>query len=546
MAAESEPDKGPTPKEWLRISGLVEAALELDRPLRGAWLQSLRRRSPELVDLVQVILADLESGGQGGDGQGGDAASIVVDASRIGAYRLVGLLGRGGMGEVHLAERVDREFEHQVAIKLISAHEDAPLVQQRFLSERQILARLSHPNISRLYEGGTSLDGRPYFVLEYVQGEPIDSYCEQNELDLDARLALFLEVCGAVEYAHRNLVVHRDLKPANILVDRDGKPKLLDFGIAKLLDPSSMPFALAATLTRQRPMTPAYASPEQIAGLPITTATDVFSLGTRDFLVDLLRRADEEGKGSREVSLKGLLDLGRKNLQGVPSASEREARIDLLASFARAYSSFADQASAVESYERAIELTGADESALRTRLLVEKAEAEILSGYTEKAEKSLELAIAEIPPSDFVRKAEATSRLAMVAERNLKTVSALEGFRRAAALMGQELANNDAVTFDILRNWVYMLDRNNRPQEGSELAQRAYLYFRPRKGPDSPEAFFFASNLATLEHSLGHAERALAAYRESLRILEATTHPHDPGMAPDQPLPWEAGDAATR
>ncbi len=259
MAAESEPDKGPTPKEWLRISGLVEAALELDRPLRGAWLQSLRRRSPELVDRVTVILAELESG-QGGDGQGGDAASIIVDASRIGAYRLVGLLGRGGMGEVHLAERVDREFEHQVAIKLISAHEDAPLVQQRFLSERQILARLSHPNISRLYEGGTSLDGRPYFVLEYVQGEPIDSYCEQKGLDLDARLALFLEVCGAVEYAHRNLVVHRDLKPANILVDRDGKPKLLDFGIAKLLDPSSMPFALAATLTRQRPMTPAYAT----------------------------------------------------------------------------------------------------------------------------------------------------------------------------------------------------------------------------------------------------------------------------------------------
>ncbi len=265
-------DDGATPREWLRISGMVETALELDRPLRAAWLQSMRPGNPERVERVRAILAGLESGAPAG-------AAAQADPRRIGAYRLVELIGRGGMGEVHLAERVDREFEHQVAIKLIAVGFDTPLAQQRFLSERQILARFDHPGIARLYEGGTTAEGRPYFVLEYIRGEAIDLYCDRHELELDQRLALFLEVCAAVHYAHSHLVVHRDLKPGNVLVDAQGHAKLLDFGIAKLLDPSSMPFEMMATRTAQRVMTPAYASPEQIAGQPVTTATDVFSLG---------------------------------------------------------------------------------------------------------------------------------------------------------------------------------------------------------------------------------------------------------------------------
>lgn len=267
-------------ERWRRIVGLVEVALDLEKPLRGAYLEAVTRQDPELRRQVHRMLRQfdgfLEPPTPEPDGSG---ATSALDAERIGPYRLLKVLGRGGMGVVYLAERRDREFERQVAIKIINAGHDLPIVHQRFLSERQILARFDHPNIARLFEGGTTTDGRPYFVLEYIDGLPLDVHCEEQQLSLEARLQLFLDVCSAVGYAHQNLVVHRDLKPSNILVDREGKPKLLDFGIAKLLDPSAMPFAVEQTRTSMRPMTLAYAAPEQVAGARITTATDVYSLG---------------------------------------------------------------------------------------------------------------------------------------------------------------------------------------------------------------------------------------------------------------------------
>jgi len=265
---------------WQRISRLVEVALELDRPLRDAWLENLHRHEPRLAWPVRKVLEAL-----GAAAPAAGAEQPEGEPRQIGAYRLVELIGRGGMGAVYLAERADREFEHQVAIKLIASGLHSPIVHQRFLSERQILARFEHPGIARLYEGGTTESGRPYFVLEYIKGRPIDRFCEERQLGLEARLDLFLEVCDAVAYAHRHLVVHRDLKPGNILVDEDGHPKLLDFGIAKVLDPSSIPFELERTRTSQRPMTPGYASPEQIAGRPITPSTDVYALGVLLFLL---------------------------------------------------------------------------------------------------------------------------------------------------------------------------------------------------------------------------------------------------------------------
>ena len=216
------------------------------------------------------------------------AAALPANGRQIGVYRIVRELGRGGMGTVYLGERADAQFEMRVAIKLIKRGMDSDAVLQRFRHERQILAGLDHPNIARLLDGGTTDDGLPYFVMEYVDGEPIDQYCRTRQLALDQRLHLFRDVCAAVSYAHQHLVVHRDIKPSNILVTTDGVPKLLDFGIAKLLDPGEEPSTLA-TLFGAQAMTPQYASPEQLHGERITTVSDVYALGV--MLYELLAGA---------------------------------------------------------------------------------------------------------------------------------------------------------------------------------------------------------------------------------------------------------------
>ncbi len=203
-----------------------------------------------------------------------DDSMEAVQGRRCGPYRLLRLLGHGGMGSVYLAERADGEVEQQVAIKLLRYGNQESGVRERFLRERQILATLNHPVIARLLDAGHTADGQPYLVMEYVDGSPIDGYAEL--LDLRTKLELFLAVCDAVTYAHRNLIVHRDLKPSNILVDREGRPKLLDFGIAKILDPDQSP---EYTVTAFPALTPQYASPEQVRGEVITTASDVYSLG---------------------------------------------------------------------------------------------------------------------------------------------------------------------------------------------------------------------------------------------------------------------------
>ncbi len=205
------------------------------------------------------------------------ASDFSLIGQMIGPYRIVAETGRGGMGAVYVAVRADDEYQRRVAIKLIKRGMDTDAIIQRFWRERQILANLDHPNIARLLDGGTLSDGRPYFVMEYIEGKRLDAYCEDRHLDVNGRCRLFLDVCGATAYAHRNLVVHRDLKPSNILVTAEGTVKLLDFGLAKLLFEDGT----ASVLTHAgiNPMTPAYASPEQIRGAPVNTASDVYSLG---------------------------------------------------------------------------------------------------------------------------------------------------------------------------------------------------------------------------------------------------------------------------
>ena len=196
----------------------------------------------------------------------------------IGNYKLVSVLGRGGAGSVYLGERADSQYSAQVAVKVVDKTNIANL-GMRFRAERQILASLNHPNIARLVDAGETEDGQPYLVMDYVHGEPLDRYCDGKQQDLRARLTLFLDICAAVQYAHQNLIVHRDIKPANILVTAEGVPKLLDFGIAKLLNAGDMPHAPDLTRMNDRLLTPEYASPEQILGHTVTTASDVYSLG---------------------------------------------------------------------------------------------------------------------------------------------------------------------------------------------------------------------------------------------------------------------------
>jgi len=202
-----------------------------------------------------------------------------LEGQLLGRYRIGRKLGSGGMGDVYLAERADQEYQQQVALKIVRGGLFSPQIQSRLRMERQILATLQHPNIARLLDGGRAPDGTPYLVMEYIDGEPIDVYCDRRRLPLEARLQLIRTICGAVHYAHQNLIVHRDLKPNNILITPEGVPKLLDFGIAKLLDSRHSAHTLAVTHFEYRVMTPAHASPEQVRGDVITTASDIYVLG---------------------------------------------------------------------------------------------------------------------------------------------------------------------------------------------------------------------------------------------------------------------------
>ena len=270
-----------TPERWRRMESIFHRALEVEAPSRGEFVRRSCQGDAELLEAVEQLLAGFDEQSRF---TAPEPAPRVTDRV-FGEYRIDRELGHGGMGTVYLAHRADGHFEQQVALKVVSAHLRTEFVTERFIGERQILARLSHPNITRLLDGGVSADGDPYLVMEYVDGNAIHRYSDSRLLSIPERIRLFLQVCSAVAYAHRNLVVHRDLKPGNILVTADGVPKLLDFGTAKLLH-------LAAedpTVTRFAMLTPRYASPEQLRGEPVTTLTDVYSLGV--LLYELLTGA---------------------------------------------------------------------------------------------------------------------------------------------------------------------------------------------------------------------------------------------------------------
>ena len=267
-------------ERWQQVKRLLDEAIALDPSRREVLLANRCATDEELRREVESLLSSHDHAGTGFLKKPAvdlKAAAVVAPARagrRIGVYQIIEEIGHGGMGEVYRAVRADGQYTKKVALKMVRGGFDSAAVIERFRNERQILASLDHPNIARLLDGGTTDDGVPYLVMELIEGERVDTYCDAQKLSITGRLQLFRQICAAVQYAHQRLVIHRDIKPGNILVTRDDVPKLLDFGIAKLLDPAS-----TTETTMARPMTPEYASPEQIRGDPITTASDVYSLG---------------------------------------------------------------------------------------------------------------------------------------------------------------------------------------------------------------------------------------------------------------------------
>ncbi len=268
-------------EEWQRIKALLGAALERRPAERSSFLHQACGSDAALCVELEALLAayDSDRTASVASDTGASPKSDNSAGKMFGAYRVVREIGAGGMGAVYLAMRADDAFNKRVAIKLVQAGIDTGEILDRFRHERQILASFDHRNIAKLLDGGTTEQGLPYFVMEYVEGTRIDQYCQSHRLEISERIELFREICSAVQYVHQNLVVHRDLKPGNILVTPDGTPKLLDFGIAKLLKPEMFTNPVDATRIEFRLMTPGYASPEQIRGEPVTTASDVYSLG---------------------------------------------------------------------------------------------------------------------------------------------------------------------------------------------------------------------------------------------------------------------------
>jgi len=268
------------PYRWQRLQTLYDEAMTLATSHRPQFVIDSCEDDKLLRDqLLSLVMQSDDNRAEATTGFAKRSQTTLESGYVIGRYRVLRQLGVGGMGSVYLAERADSEFQQQVAIKLVNSDLVSPNVIARMRGERQILANLNHPNIARLIDGGATSEGLPYLVMEYVEGTRIDLYCSTNNLDINARLLLFKQVCSAVHAAHQQLIIHRDIKPSNILVTPAGIPKLLDFGIAKLLDANTRISDTALTLVNERMLTPEYASPEQIRGEPLSTASDVYALG---------------------------------------------------------------------------------------------------------------------------------------------------------------------------------------------------------------------------------------------------------------------------
>jgi serine/threonine-protein kinase len=318
---------GFSPERWRALSPHLDRALEMTEHDRGVWLHSLRAEDPTLAAELTALLEErnlLERERFLAEGAPSRLTLPSLAGQTFGAYTLVSQIGHGGTGSVWLARRSDGRFEGQVAVKLLNVSLIGRAGAERFHREGNILARLSHPYIAHLIDAGFSPLGQPYLVLEHVDGEPIDAYCDGGKLSVDARIHLFLDVLDAVAHAHANLIVHRDIKPSNVLATRDGRIKLLDFGIAKLLEIDA-PGAEATALTREggAVLTPEYAAPEQVTAGPITTATDVYALGVLLYLLLSGRHPAGDTRRPPSELLKAVIEAEPPRLSDAAAPSRR-------------------------------------------------------------------------------------------------------------------------------------------------------------------------------------------------------------------------------
>jgi len=323
-----------TPERWQEISPYLDEALSLPAEERAKWLESFRVQKPELSELVQKLLEEHNAAEQEHFLEK-SPTTIPTESGlagqTIGVYRLLSHIGQGGMGSVWLAERSDGRFERRVAIKFLHLAVAGVPGGERFKREGRILGQLAHPHIAELVDAGITPGGEPYLVLEHIEGEHIDEYCDKRKLDVETRIKLFLEVLSAVAHAHANLIVHRDIKPSNVLVRNDGAVKLLDFGIAKLLSEENTSAATLLTAEAGIAMTPKFAAPEQVTGGSVTTATDVYGLGVLLYL--LLTGRHPIGPEPHSP-----VDLVKAIVEAEPRRASEAVRLNHTASSAMKYS----------------------------------------------------------------------------------------------------------------------------------------------------------------------------------------------------------------
>jgi serine/threonine-protein kinase len=317
-----------SPDQWQVLSPYLDKALTLSETECANWLEALQAENPDVAGKLRELLKQHRAAERAGYLETGlnlHAEGAGLAGQTIGAYRLISLIGQGGMGTVCLAERSDGRFQRKAAVKFLSAARVGQGGEERFKREGAILGRLTHPNIAELLDAGVTPAGHPYLVLEYVEGEAIDRYCDERKLDVGARVGLFLDVLGAVAHAHANLIVHRDIKPSNVLVNKNSQVKLLDFGIAKLLEGEGQQ-GQATLLTREAgsALTPHYAAPEQVTDRPVTTATDVYALGV--LLYVLLTGQHPAGPGPHSPAdlLKAIIEVEPRRLSEVARSETSE------------------------------------------------------------------------------------------------------------------------------------------------------------------------------------------------------------------------------
>jgi tetratricopeptide (TPR) repeat protein len=544
----------PLSKErWQAISPHLDRALELPEPERAAWLASLAAEDPALAADLRELLEDGRVAERKGFLGGGVAGPPATPAGQtLGAYTLVSLIGQGGMGNVWLARRSDGRFEGRAAVKLLNAALVGRTGEERFRREGSILARLTHPYIAHLVDAGVSPSGQPYLVLEYVEGVPIDRYCEKNGLDAEARLRLFLDVLAAVAHAHANLVVHRDIKPSNVLVGHEGQVKLLDFGIAKLLEGDSASGEETA-LTREggRALTPEYAAPEQVTGGTVTTATDVYALGTLLYLLLSGRHPAERALGSPAELYRAIADVEAPRLSSTsPGALRRTLKGDLDTIVGKALkkspaerypsvTAFAEDLTRYLGHEpiaaRPDTLTyRASKFVRRNRGLVALAAAAVLAlagglvGTLTQARRATRHAALAETERDFalrqLARAESINDLNMFllsdAAPSGKSFTVGELLDRAERVVEKERGENDENRAELLTAIGLQYWSQDEDAKSRRVLSRAYEL--ARKLPDPSLRAKTACALASAVARGGQAERAEALFREGIAALPDT------------------------